>query len=84
MQSPADMHFPSSEGGFCNAEGGSRFPAGLSNWKALFSATDGSALAVSTYPGSASTLYDPSAQHVYISTDYTFFYNINLDLMSLG
>lgn len=69
---------------FYNAEGESQFLAGLCNWKVLVCASDGSALAFFTYPGCISTLHDPIAQHICISTDYTFFYKINLDLMSLG
>lgn len=84
VQPPADAHFPSSEGAFCNAEEESQFLIGLSNQRVLISATDGPALAFSPYPGSIPALYVPSAQHICISTGYTLFYDINSDLMFSG
>lgn len=76
VQPPADARFPSSEGAFCDGEGESQFTVGLSNQRVLISATDGLALAFSTYPGSIPALYVPSAQHIYISTGYILFYNM--------
>ena len=81
MQSPADTRFPSSEGALCNAEAESQIPAGLSNRTVPL--TGQLSLSLHTQEVSPPYTIPLHSTFIFLQT-IPFFYNINLDVMSLG